>query len=54
METVDFECYGELHGVVGAKRVLHPEACGVVQKGGRDLGDGIPPNEVLAEATKER
>jgi hypothetical protein len=28
MKAVDFERHGELHSVVGAKRVLHPEEVG--------------------------
>ena len=54
MEAVDFESHGELHGVVGAKRMLHPQTCGIIQKGGRELGDGIPPGEVLAETVEDR
>ena len=52
MEAVDFKSHGKLHSIVGAKRVLNPQPHGVVQQGGRHLGDGIPSGEVLAEAVE--
>src|SRR5436305_2012053 len=54
MEAVDFKSYGELDGIVGAKRVLNPQPRGIVQQGSRYLGDVIPPGEVLAEAVEDR
>ncbi len=54
MEAADFESHGELYGVVGAKRVFYPESCGIIQQGGRDLGNGIPSDEVLAKTMEER
>ena len=53
-EAVDFKSYGELHRIVGAKRMFDPQPHGIVQQGGRHLGDGIPPGEVLAKAVENR
>ena len=50
MEVVDFKSDGELHSIVGTKRMFNPQPHGIVQKGGRYLGDDIPPGEVLAKA----
>ena len=44
MEAVDLKSHGELHGIVGAERVLDPQPHGVVQQGGCHLGDGITPS----------
>ena len=39
---------------VGARRVLDPQPHGVVQQGGRHLGNSITPGEVLAKAAGNR
>lgn len=43
----------QLNSVIGAKLVLIGEGRGVAQEGGRQLQDGVPAGQMLAEPRQE-
>ena len=54
MVAAGFDRHGELHGIVGSQCVSSAQALGLLQHGGRDPNDCIPPGKMLIEAAEDR